>query len=97
MSEPAPAEPIRIYTASYCGFCHRAKLLLKERGLRFEEIDVTGDFAKREWLAATTGRYTVPQIFIGEQAIGGYDELFGLDRSGRLAKLVGAATERAVS
>lgn len=82
-------QPIRIYTTSYCGYCHRAKRLLTERGLAFEEIDVTSDTAKREWLVEATGQYTVPQIFIGGQPVGGYDELSNLDRSGALAKLVG--------
>ncbi len=63
-----------------------AKQLLRERSVAFEEIDVSGDDATREWLVTATGRYTVPQIFIGEESIGGYDELAALDRAGRLAE-----------
>ena len=79
------AKAVKIYTTSYCGYCRMAKQLLRDRNVAFEEIDVGGDDAKREWLVEATGRYTVPQIFIGEESIGGYDELAALDRSGRLA------------
>jgi glutaredoxin 3 len=64
-----------------------AKRLLAKRGLAYEEIDVTGDHAKRAWLVATTRRRTVPQIFIDGESVGGYEELAGLDRSGRLAAM----------
>jgi glutaredoxin 3 len=82
------AHPVRIYTASYCSFCRHAKELLRERGIAFEEIDVTADARTREWLVGATGRRTVPQVFVGEKPIGGYEELRSLDRSGRLAGLV---------
>jgi glutaredoxin 3 len=81
--------PIRIYTASYCSYCHRAKQLLEDRGIDFEDIDVTTDFEMRKRLVELTGRRTVPQIFIGERSIGGYDDLRELDRSGELGRLVG--------
>jgi glutaredoxin 3 len=83
------AHPVRIYTASYCSFCRLAKELLRERGIAFDEIDVTADARAREWLVATTGRRTVPQIFIGEKSIGGYEELRSIDRAGELAGLLG--------
>jgi glutaredoxin 3 len=82
------AHSVRIYTASYCSFCRHAKELLRERGIAFEEIDVTADARTREWLVGATGRRTVPQVFVGEKAIGGYEELRSRDRSGRLAGLV---------
>ena len=82
------ARPVRIYTASYCSFCRHAKELLRARGIAFEEIDVTADARTREWLVTATGRRTVPQIFIGEKSIGGYEELRSLDRAGGLAGLV---------
>jgi glutaredoxin 3 len=67
-----------------------AKQLLADRGVAYEEVDVTGDDRTREWLVEATGRYTVPQIFIGEESIGGYDDLSALDRTGQLAeRLVG--------
>ena len=81
-------KPIRIFTTRYCGFCIAAKRLLKGRDLEFEEIDVQGDTAAREWLRRTTGQHTVPQIFIGDESIGGYRELNLLDRSGRLQDLL---------
>jgi glutaredoxin 3 len=77
-----------VYTTSYCPFCWRAKELLRQRGIAFEEVDVTTDAETRSWLVETTGRRTVPQIFIGEQAIGGYDELRALDDRGSLAARV---------
>lgn len=65
-------------------------MLLKDRAIPFEEIDVTGDDEKRQWLVQRTGRRTVPQIFIGDEAIGGFDDLHALDRSGELAKKLAA-------
>jgi glutaredoxin 3 len=79
---------VTIYTTDYCAYCIRAKHLLTKRDIAFREIDVTEDDEKRAWLVETTGRRTVPQIFIGEEPIGGYTELAALDRSGELlAKL----------
>ena len=65
----------RIYVASYCPYCTAAKDLLRRKGYAFEEIDVTHDFEARRELAQRTGRRTVPQIFRGEEHIGGYDDL----------------------
>ena len=79
-------KPVRVYTTLICPYCVRAKLLLRERGIAFEEIDVTRDHEARMWLVEKTGRRTVPQIFIGEEPIGGFDDLRELDRSGELAK-----------
>jgi glutaredoxin 3 len=79
---------VRIYTTTYCAYCHAAKRLLGARGVPYEEIDVTGDDATRRWLRETTDRLTVPQIFIGDRAIGGYTELAALDRSGALRNML---------
>ena len=81
---------VRVYSASYCSFCRLAKELLRQRGIRFEDIDVTADAETRGWLVEATGRRTVPQIFIGEEAIGGYDELRALDEAGSLAARIGS-------
>ena len=81
-------KPIRVYSTLVCPYCIRAKLLLKERGIAYEAIDVTGDHDARRWLVATTGRRTVPQIFIEDQPIGGFEELRALDRSGELRRMV---------
>ena len=79
---------IKMYTTRICPYCVAAKRLLQERGLAYEEIDVSSDDAKRAWLVQTTGRRTVPQIFIGGESIGGFDELSKLDQAGKLAAKV---------
>ena len=71
-----PAHKVIVYTTSYCGYCRAAKKLLAERGITFEEVDVTTDDEKRRWLVAQTGRQTVPQIFWDGEAIGGYMDLY---------------------
>lgn len=78
--------PVRMYTTQICPYCIRAKALLKDRSIPYEEIDVTSDPDKRAWLVQATGRRTVPQIFIGEEPIGGFDDLRALDLSGELPK-----------
>ncbi len=81
-------QPIRMYTTRWCGYCVRAKALLRSRGLEFEEVSLDDDPAFREKLYELTGGWTVPQITIGDEVIGGYAELWRLDRSGHLnAKL----------
>ncbi len=82
---------VQVYTTDYCPYCTRAKALLDKRGIAYEEIDITDEPDKRAWLVKTTGRRTVPQIFIKGEAIGGSDELHALDRSGELAKKLGLA------
>jgi glutaredoxin 3 len=81
-------KPIRIYTTRWCGYCVRAKVLLQSRGIPFEEVSLDDDPAFRQTLFDLTGGWTVPQILIGDEPIGGYTELWRLDRSGQLdAKL----------
>lgn len=79
-------KPVTIYTTPWCAFCVRAKMLLKQREIPFEEIDVEGDDEKRAWLVNASGQRTVPQIFIGEESIGGFSELSMLDKSGMLER-----------
>ena len=79
-----------VYTTDYCPYCDRAKALLKRREIPFEEVDVSDDQEKRAWLVKTTGRRTVPQVFIKGEPIGGSDELHALDRTGALAKKLAA-------
>lgn len=83
-------KPIRVYTTAYCPYCVAAKRYLAEvKKLPFEEIDVSGDRARRTWLvAASGGRTTVPQIFVGDTPIGGYDDLRALDARGGFDPLV---------
>ena len=75
---------IKIYTKSYCGFCHAAKGLLTKRGLDYEEIEVTHDAEKEKEMRKLSGRTTVPQVFIDGKSIGGYQELLALDKQGQL-------------
>ena len=86
---------VTMYSTPYCGYCVVAKRLLESRGIPYEDIDVSGDMAKREWLRNVTGRRTVPQIFIGGQSIGGYMELAALDRRGTLTAMIAEARRRA--
>ncbi|OGQ37218.1 MAG: glutaredoxin 3 [Deltaproteobacteria bacterium RIFCSPHIGHO2_12_FULL_43_9] len=79
---------VKIYTTTYCGYCKRAKELFRSKGIEFEEIDVTNDEGQRKKLVDLTGKRTVPQIFINEKGIGGYDDLALLEESGELDKLL---------
>lgn len=86
------AAHVQIYTRRLCGYCFAAERLLSRKGVAYEQIDATGDPELRRWLAAVTGRKTVPQVFIDGKPIGGYDDLQALDRSGALdAMLAGTA------
>jgi GrxC family glutaredoxin len=78
---------VKLYTTASCPFCIRAKRLLEARGIPFEEIDVGNDDVLREEIMQRTGRRTVPQIFIDERSIGGFEELAALDAGGKLADL----------
>ena len=78
---------VKIYTTASCPFCIRAKRLLEARGIPFEDIDVGNDDALREEIMQRTGRRTVPQIFVDERSIGGFEELAALDAAGKLAEL----------
>lgn len=82
---------VEIYTSPLCGFCHAAKRLLTSKGISFSEIDVARDPRRRqEMLARANGRHTVPQIFVGDNHVGGCDELYALERSGKLDPLLAA-------
>ena len=81
---------IRIYTTPWCGYCVRAKALLDELGLEYDEVDLDDDPAFRATLHDLTGGWTVPQILIDDRPIGGYTELWRLEREGRLADLLAA-------
>ena len=80
---------IEIYTTRYCPYCIAAKRLLSQKGVKFTEIDVSADQKERSRMAArANGRMTVPQIFIDSIHVGGCDELYALDRAGRLDDLL---------
>ena len=81
---------VEIYTKLYCGYCHRAKRLLDQKGAQFVEYDITlGGPKKAEMLERKPDAMTVPQIFIDGVAIGGSDDLARLDREGKLDSLLG--------
>jgi glutaredoxin 3 len=75
---------VRVYSTRWCGYCVRAKALLESRGIQYEEISLDSDPAFRRKLFDLTGGWTVPQILIDGRPIGGYTELWRLDREGRL-------------
>lgn len=81
-----------MYTTTVCPYCIRAKMLLKKKGVEFDEVNVDGDAEKRSWLVERTGRRTVPQIFINDEPIGGFDDMHALDRSGELDKKLAASS-----
>ena len=79
---------VQMYTTRWCGYCVRAKTLLESRGIEFEEILLDDDPEFRRRLLDLTGGWTVPQIVIDGRPIGGYTELWQLDRGGELERLV---------
>ena len=81
---------IVMYTTQYCPFCIQAKSLLRHKGVTFEEIDIGGDDQLRTKMVETSGRRTVPQIFINDSPIGGFEELRSLDEQGDLDRLLAA-------
>lgn len=84
---------IEIYSKTTCGFCRRAKMVLEERDADFDEILIDKERGTREdMIQRAGGRSTVPQIFIGDMHVGGYDELRALDEAGRLDDLLAEAS-----
>ncbi|PXF32238.1 glutaredoxin [Pokkaliibacter plantistimulans] len=82
-------QAVEIYTTRYCPYCIRAKQLLQHKGVEYKEIAVDGDNAARQtMMQRAQGRHTVPQIFIGEAHVGGCDDLYALERAGKLDTLL---------
>ncbi|HSG20866.1 MAG: glutaredoxin 3 [Burkholderiaceae bacterium] len=78
-----------MYSTAVCPYCQRAEMLLKQRGVtEIEKIRIDLDPAQRDAMMQKTGRRTVPQIYIGERHVGGFDDLAALDRQGALAPLL---------
>lgn len=77
-----------LYTTPWCPYCIRAKHLLKSKGVVFTDIDVSGKPDVREEMEQRSGRYTVPQIWIGSTHVGGCDDLYALERQGKLDALL---------
>lgn len=83
---------ILMYSTDWCGYCQRARNLFGRKGVQFREIKIDEEpGARARMMELSGGRRTVPQIFIGERHVGGYDDLAALDRSGELDKLLGIA------
>lgn len=79
---------VQIYSTDWCPYCNAAKSLLADKGVAFEEIDVTDPVLRMAMVERAHGRRTVPQIFIGDAHVGGYDDLAQLERRGQLDALL---------
>lgn len=85
-------QAVKMYTTAVCPYCTRAKQILKSKGVeQIEEIRIDTDLAQRDHMLQTTGRRTVPQIFIGQTHVGGCDDLMALDAKGGLVSLLQAS------
>ncbi len=79
---------VRIYTTQFCSYCIRARMLLKSKGVEYQELRIDYDLALRQEMQRLSGRHTVPQIWIGDQHIGGFSELSMLEAAGELDNLL---------
>ena len=83
---------VLMYSTTWCPYCERARALLQRKSVEYREIKLDDEPDQREvMLERSNGRRTVPQVFIGERHVGGFDELYALDRSGELDRLLGRA------
>jgi glutaredoxin 3 len=83
---------VEIYSSPWCGYCYRAKQLLESKEVAFIEIDVMEDTSRRqEMVSRAQGRTTVPQIFINDKWVGGSDDLYALEKTGKLDPLLAEA------
>lgn len=84
-----PDEPgVVVYVTRFCPYCHRATALLDKKKVEYAKVDVTFVPDAREWLLEQTGQSTVPQIFINKRPIGGCDDMYALERQGKLDALI---------
>ena len=81
-------KPVTLYTTRFCPYCVRAKMLLESKKVDYTDIAVDGDMEKRREMMDRSGRHTVPQIRIGDDHVGGCDELYMLERQGKLDALL---------
>jgi glutaredoxin 3 len=79
---------VEIYTTQWCPYCHAAKALLHSKGVAYEEVDAQDPEVRMAMTQRAHGRRTVPQIFIGEEHVGGYTDMAALDRAGKLDRLL---------
>lgn len=80
---------VEIYSTPYCPYCIRAKMLLDSKGTQYQELDISGNMQMRQEMIERSNRHTVPQIFINNNSIGGYDELYELNNDNKLDILLG--------
>lgn len=91
----ADSQPrILVYGTETCPYCTAARMLLTKKGVKFEDILVSRDPEKRAEMERLSGGHTVPQIFIDGQPVGGYDDIYALDKAGRLDELLRRETEQ---
>lgn len=84
-------QPVTMYTKTYCGYCHAAKRLLEKKGVAFTEIDIqVRPELRPEMIQKAGGRTTVPQIWIGDVHVGGFDDMYDLEHRGRLDMMLEA-------
>ena len=82
---------VTIYTKPLCPYCHAAKHLLDDKGVAYTEVDISREPGRRaEMIDRANGRHTVPQVFAGERHLGGYDDVYALDRRGELDGILAA-------
>jgi glutaredoxin 3 len=79
---------VEIYTTNWCPYCHAAKALLDEKGVAYEEVDAQKPEVRMAMIQRAHGRRTVPQIFIGNEHVGGYTDMAALDRAGKLDNML---------
>lgn len=87
MNESTPPR-ITLYTSAVCAYCHAAKNFLASKGLEWTEVRIDTDPGERERMVARAGRTSVPQIFIGDRHVGGYDDMMAMHRAGQLEPLL---------
>jgi glutaredoxin 3 len=88
MAQPA----VKMYSTRFCPYCIRARQLLEAKGVVYEDISVDANPSLRQTMMAESGRHTVPQIWIGETHVGGFDDLYLLERQGELDSLLRSAS-----
>ena len=81
-------QKVQIYTTQWCPYCHAAKALLGEKGVEYEEVNAEDPEVRMQMVQRANGRRTVPQIFVGDTHVGGYDDMAALDRRGQLDPLL---------
>ena len=88
-------QAVKMYTTAVCPYCIRAKQILQSKGVeQIEEVRIDFDTAARDHMMQVTGRRTVPQIFIGDTHVGGYDDMMALHRAGKLEPLFAGGVEQ---